>query len=169
MNVKIQSVKFDADKRLVDFIQAKMDKMDRFVERAIGAQVTLRIDKDDEQGNKVAIVKIDVAGDELLAERRTDKGYEKKPGQVRNETLDLSVQALAVAEHKGLSRINWEAPPEWAVLGGDSNPFVVREISDAGDADADEPAATPAEETRPAAAPSPPGRGGWLQKREKWL
>ena len=53
MNVKIQSVKFDADKRLVDFIQAKMDKMDRFVERAIGAQVTLRIDKDDEQGNKV--------------------------------------------------------------------------------------------------------------------
>ena len=48
MNVKIQSVKFDADKRLVDFIQAKMDKMDRFVERAIGAQVTLRIDKDDE-------------------------------------------------------------------------------------------------------------------------
>ena len=27
MNVKIQSVKFDADKRLVDFIQAKMDKM----------------------------------------------------------------------------------------------------------------------------------------------
>ena len=45
MNVKIQSVKFDADKRLVDFIQAKMDKMDRFVERAIGAQVTLRIDK----------------------------------------------------------------------------------------------------------------------------
>ena len=50
MNVKIQSVKFDADKRLVDFIQAKMDKMDRFVERAIGAQVTLRIDKDDEQG-----------------------------------------------------------------------------------------------------------------------
>ena len=65
MNVKIQSVKFDADKRLVDFIQAKMDKMDRFVERAIGAQVTLRIDKDDEQGNKVAIVKIDVAGDEV--------------------------------------------------------------------------------------------------------
>ena len=39
MNVKIQSVKFDADKRLVDFIQAKMDKMDRFVERAIGVRL----------------------------------------------------------------------------------------------------------------------------------
>ena len=39
MNVQIQSVKFDADKRLVDFIQAKMDKMDRFVERAIGLRL----------------------------------------------------------------------------------------------------------------------------------
>ena len=85
MNVKIQSVKFDADKRLVDFIQAKMDKMDRFVERAIGAQVTLRIDKDDEQGNKVAIVKIDVAGDELLAERRC-KTFE--------EAIDLCLDAI---------------------------------------------------------------------------
>ena len=82
MNVKIQSVKFDADKRLVDFIQAKMDKMDRFVERA---QVTLRIDKDDEQGNKVAIVKIDVAGDELLAERRC-KTFE--------EAIDLCLDAI---------------------------------------------------------------------------
>ena len=81
MNVKIQSVKFDADKRLVDFIQAKMDKMDRFVERAIGAQVTLRIDKDDEQGNKVAIVKID----ELLAERRC-KTFE--------EAIDLCLDAI---------------------------------------------------------------------------
>ena len=85
MNVKIQAVKFDADKRLVDFIQAKMDKMDRFVERAIGAQVTLRIDKDDEQGNKVAIVKIDVAGDELLAERRC-KTFE--------EAIDLCLDAI---------------------------------------------------------------------------
>ncbi len=70
MKVEIQSVKFDADKKLVDFIQAKMNKMDRFVENALSSQVTLKIDKDDEQGNKVAVVKIDVAGGDLLAERR---------------------------------------------------------------------------------------------------
>ena len=70
MKVEIQSVKFDADKKLVDFIQAKMNKMDRFVENALSSQVTLKIDKDDEQGNKVAVVKLDVAGGDLLAERR---------------------------------------------------------------------------------------------------
>lgn len=85
MNVKIQSVKFDADMRLIEFIQAKMDKMDRFVENAIGAQVTLRIDKDDELGNKVAIVKIDVAGGDLVAERRC-KTFE--------EAVDLCLDAI---------------------------------------------------------------------------
>ena len=85
MNVKIQSVKFDADKKLIDFIQGKMDKMDRFVENALNAVVTLRIDKDDELGNKVAGVKIEVAGGELLAERRC-KTFE--------EAVDLSLDAI---------------------------------------------------------------------------
>ncbi len=33
MNVQIQSVKFDADKRLIEFVNAKMAKLDRFAER----------------------------------------------------------------------------------------------------------------------------------------
>ncbi|MCA2014389.1 phage terminase large subunit family protein [Cereibacter sphaeroides] len=61
---------------------------------------------------------------ELLAEKRGDDGYEKRPGVVRNEMLDLAVQALAVAEHKGINRLNPEAPPDWAV-GGLGNPFAV--------------------------------------------
>ena len=32
MNVQIQSVKFDADRKLVEFVEHKMDKLDRFVE-----------------------------------------------------------------------------------------------------------------------------------------
>ena len=85
MKVEIQSVKFDADKKLVDFIQAKMNKMDRFVENALSSQVTLKIDKDDEQGNKVAVVKIDVAGGELLAERRC-KSFE--------DAIDLCLDSI---------------------------------------------------------------------------
>ena len=85
MKVKIQSVKFDADKKLVDFIQAKLDKMDRFVENALSAQVTLKIDKDEEAGNKVAVVKIDVAGGDLVAERR---------GKTFEESIDLCLDAI---------------------------------------------------------------------------
>ena len=43
MNVQIQSVKFDADKRLVEFVNAKMTKLDRFAERSTGAEVILKL------------------------------------------------------------------------------------------------------------------------------
>lgn len=61
---------------------------------------------------------------EFCAEERGDKGWTPKPGQKRNESLDLSVQAQALAEHKGLRRINPEAPPNWATV-GESNPYWV--------------------------------------------
>ena len=56
MNVQIQSVKFDADKRLVEFVNAKMAKLDRFAERSTGAEVILKLDKDHEKGNKFAAI-----------------------------------------------------------------------------------------------------------------
>ena len=57
---------------------------------------------------------------ELTAEYRTAKKWELRRGMVRNETLDLSVQGLALAEHKGLLRIDPARPPLWAVLGADN-------------------------------------------------
>ena len=44
MNVKIQSVKFDADQKLVDFIQLKLSKIGRFADNILSADVTLKID-----------------------------------------------------------------------------------------------------------------------------
>ena len=51
MNVQIQAVKFDADRKLIEFVEAKMAKLDRFIERATGADVILKLDKDNEKGN----------------------------------------------------------------------------------------------------------------------
>ena len=42
MNVQIQSVKFDAGKQLIEFIEKKLAKLDRFAENAMGAD-TLHI------------------------------------------------------------------------------------------------------------------------------
>lgn len=57
---------------------------------------------------------------EYCAEERLASGWDKKQGVTRNEGLDLSVQARALAEHKGLLRINPDSPPSWA-LGGPGN------------------------------------------------
>ena len=71
MNVQIQSVKFDAGKQLLDFIQKKMDRLDRFVDdRAGDVEVTLRLDPDSEKGNKVVIVQLHVPGSDIRVEER---------------------------------------------------------------------------------------------------
>ncbi len=85
MNIQIQSVKFDADQKLVDFVHTKVNKLDRMNDRNTGAQVTLKLDKDHELGNKIAIVQLAVPGDELVAERRA-KSFE--------EAVDLCIDAL---------------------------------------------------------------------------
>ena len=85
MNVQIQSVKFDADSKLIEFVEHKLNKLDRFAERATGADVILKLDKDFEKGNKVANVTIHVPGEELVAECRA-KTFE--------EAIDETIEAL---------------------------------------------------------------------------
>ena len=94
MNVQIQSVKFDADRKLVEFVEHKMDKLDRFVERAIGADVILKLDKDHELGTKVATINLHIPGDDLVAESR---------GKSFEEAVDLSIEALKrqIDKYKG--------------------------------------------------------------------
>lgn len=85
MNVQIQSLKFDADKKLVEFVEARMAKLERFVESSVGAEVILKLDKDHERGNKVATIRIEVPGDDLVAEQR---------GKTFEEAVDNSIEAL---------------------------------------------------------------------------
>ena len=81
MNVNIQTVKFDADKRLVEFVEHKLAKM----ERSTGADVELKLDKDFDKGNKVATVTLHMPGSDLVSEQRA-KTFE--------EAIDLAMDAL---------------------------------------------------------------------------
>ncbi|MEG0789089.1 MAG: ribosome-associated translation inhibitor RaiA, partial [Alistipes sp.] len=85
MNVKIQSVKFDADRKLVEFVETKMAKLDRFAERATGAEVILKLDKDPDKGNKVATITLHMPGEDLVAEHRS---------KVFEESVDEAIDAL---------------------------------------------------------------------------
>lgn len=85
MKVNIQSVKFDADRRLIEFVENKMDKLDRFAERATGADVILKLDKDHEKGNKVATITLHLPGADLVADDQA-KSFE--------EAVDNAIDAL---------------------------------------------------------------------------
>jgi putative sigma-54 modulation protein len=85
MEVKVHSVHFSADKKLVDYINEKVNKLDLFYDNIIAGEVFLRIDNTSENENKISEVKLFVPGKELFA---------KKQGKSFEEAISLSVEAL---------------------------------------------------------------------------
>lgn len=102
---------------------------------------------------------------ELLSERRGVKGYEKRPGAARNETLDLCVQAQAVAEHLGLNRINIETPPAWARNDAGNS----HAVSLGGASPAPQTPQAAAVPVAPAAKPQARQAGAWIEQRDDWI
>lgn len=71
MEVKVQSLKFDASKQLVEFIEKKLSRLERFADRPSGVDVVLKLEKDSEKGNKVASVSLHVPGGDIVTEQRS--------------------------------------------------------------------------------------------------
>ena len=70
MNIQIQSVKFDAGQRLLEFIEKKLAKLDRVASDATGIDVVLKLEKNDEQGNKIAVITLRVPGGDIRVEEQ---------------------------------------------------------------------------------------------------
>lgn len=70
MNVQIQSVKFDASAKLIEFIEKKLAKLDRVAEEATGVDVVLKLEKDDEKGNKIVVITLRMPGGDIRVEEQ---------------------------------------------------------------------------------------------------
>ncbi|MFZ5941745.1 MAG: ribosome hibernation-promoting factor, HPF/YfiA family [Bacteroidota bacterium] len=85
MNTKIQSIHFDADKKLLAFIENRINKLELFSDEILGAEVYLRLEKDSERENKVVEIKLEIPGNDMFA-KKNSKSFE--------EATDLTVEAL---------------------------------------------------------------------------
>ena len=85
MTIKIQSVHFDADQKLLDFIEEKVQKLSLFDGTIIGSEVILRLDKNQNTENKVAEIRLLIAGYDLFAKKQC-KSFE--------EATDQAIEAL---------------------------------------------------------------------------
>lgn len=70
MKLQMQSVHFDADVKLTDFIQKKADKLETFYDRIIDGEVIMRLEPDDNRENKLIEIKLNIPGEQLFAEKR---------------------------------------------------------------------------------------------------
>jgi putative sigma-54 modulation protein len=97
MNIQIHSVRFDADKKLIDFVNQKLDKLTQYGEDIVNAEVYLRLDKDQDHENKISEIKLDLSGGPLFA-RKQSKTFE--------EATDDAINALKkqITRHKQKKR-----------------------------------------------------------------
>jgi putative sigma-54 modulation protein len=91
MTINIQSVHFDADKKLLDFITDKAEKLSTFYDGIINCEVTLRLDKSSNSENKIAEIKLLGRGHEFFA---------KKQCASFEEATDTVVEALKIQVKK---------------------------------------------------------------------
>ena len=97
MKLNVQSIHFNADRKLLSFIQEKVEKLKHFYDHILGGEVFLRLDKSDSLQNKVVQIHIQVPGQDLHA-RQQCRTFE--------EATDLAVEALSkqIIKHKERQR-----------------------------------------------------------------
>ena len=85
MKIRVQSIHFDADTKLLEFIQEKVDKLIHFYEDIIDGEVFLRLDKSANSENKITEIKINAPGKVMFAKEQC-RSFE--------EATDQAVEAL---------------------------------------------------------------------------
>ncbi len=75
MKLQMHSIHFDADQKLIDFIQKKADKLETFYDRIIDGEVFMRLEKNDSKDNKLIEIKLNIPGNQLFASEKS-KSFE---------------------------------------------------------------------------------------------
>ena len=85
MDLKIQTVHFDADKKLIEFIERKLTKIEKMWDAIQAFEVTLKLDKAEPEANKVVDIKIIAPGSDI---------FSSKQGKTFEEAVDGLVDVL---------------------------------------------------------------------------
>jgi putative sigma-54 modulation protein len=94
MKLKIHSIHFDTDIKLEKFIQEKLNKVERFVNKIIDAEVYLKLDHNKSNvKDKIAEIKIKLPGKTVFAEERS---------MMFEESIELASDSIVrqVKKHK---------------------------------------------------------------------
>lgn len=97
MKIGVQSIHFNADSKLLDFIQKKANKLDQFFDQIISGEVYLKLENVEDEANKISEIKLIVPGGTLFAKEQC-KTFE--------EATDLAIESLRkqITKHKEKTR-----------------------------------------------------------------
>lgn len=69
MKINLQSLKFTAKPHLIDFVHEKVNKLERFDDRIISAEVTLYTQDGKHIDNKACDIRLMIPGNDLIVKR----------------------------------------------------------------------------------------------------
>ena len=85
MKVNVHAVNFAVDKKLLDFIQERVGKLEKYYDKVVTSDVFLKVEKTSEKENKIVEIKIHVPGDDFMVKKQC-KSFE--------EAVELSAESL---------------------------------------------------------------------------
>lgn len=85
MKINVHAVNFTIDKKLIDFVQERLGKLEKYYDRVVSSDVFLKLENTSDKENKTVEIKILVPGDEFIV-KKTNKTFE--------EATDLASDAL---------------------------------------------------------------------------
>ena len=85
MKVNVQSVNFNIDSKLIDFVESKVNNLDKFFDKVIDTDVYLKVLNTSDKENKITEIKMNIPGDELIVKKQC-KSFE--------EGIDSATDAL---------------------------------------------------------------------------
>jgi putative sigma-54 modulation protein len=85
MKVNVHAVNFTVDKKLADFVQDRMDKLEKYYDKIVSSDVFLKVEKTSDKENKIVEIKIHVPGDDFMV---------KKQCKTFEEAVEQSAESL---------------------------------------------------------------------------
>ncbi len=95
MRLQVHSIHFDADRKLIDFIEQRVDKLNTFYDRLGDGEVFLKLNNEGIE-NKTVEIKLNVPGKQLFA---------KEQARSFEAAADLAIEALRNQLKKFKTRI----------------------------------------------------------------
>ena len=71
MKLHMQSIHFDADKKLTDFIQKRINKLETFYDKIVDGEVIMKLEKNEKNLNKSIEFKINIPGEQLFVKEKS--------------------------------------------------------------------------------------------------
>ncbi|MEN9488253.1 MAG: hypothetical protein RL494_518 [Bacteroidota bacterium] len=89
MKVNVHAVNFNVDKKLTDFIEERINKLEKYYDKIVSSDVFLKVEKTSDKENKIVEAKIIVPGDEFIVKKQC-KSFEEGVELV-SESLERSL------------------------------------------------------------------------------